>query len=149
MKIVVVNGPNLNLLGKRESDIYGAFTLDEVERNMREMAQREGVDIEFYQSNHEGEIVTLIQKMDEKGDVLIINPAAFTHTSVAIRDAIAAISVPVIEVHISNIYARESFRQTSYTASVAAGVISGFGQESYLLGLKAAVSLVRQHKSEE
>lgn len=142
MKIRVINGPNLNLLGQREPDVYGDLTLDEIETAMRALAQSEGIELDFCQSNHEGEIVTWIQQAEQDCDALIINPAALTHTSVAIRDSLSAVSVPAIEVHISNIHAREPFRQISYTAPVAVGVITGFGKESYLLGLRAAKALI-------
>ncbi len=143
MKVLVVHGPNLNLLGQREPEVYGSLTLADIEQELSDLAQRLEVSIEFYQSNHEGEIVTRLQEADQDCDVILINPAAFTHTSVAIRDALAAIQCPAIEVHLSNIHAREEFRQHSYTASVSVGVITGFGKESYLLGLRAAVALVQ------
>lgn len=147
MKILVINGPNLNLLGQREPDVYGEVTLEQIEAAMKELAQSENVDLESFQSNHEGEIVTKLQEADQDCDAIVINPAALTHTSVAIRDAVAAISIPTVEVHLSNIHARESFRRESYTAPVAAGVITGFGKESYLLGLRAAISLARSAES--
>jgi 3-dehydroquinate dehydratase-2 len=143
MKILVINGPNLNMLGQRETEVYGSFSLDELEQDLRDLAQEQNVELEFFQSNHEGEIVSRIQQADTDSQALLINPAAFTHTSVAIRDALAAVKVPAVEVHISNIHAREPFRQLSYTAPVAAGVITGFGKESYLLGLRAAITLGR------
>lgn len=143
MKILVINGPNLNLLGQREPDVYGSFSLDEIEAEMRELATSENISLDFFQSNHEGEIVTRIQEAEKDCQAMIINPAAFTHTSVAIRDALAAVSLPAVEIHLSNIHARESFRNESYTAPVAAGVITGFGKDSYLLGLRAAISLAR------
>ncbi len=142
MKILVINGPNLNMLGKREPEVYGNISLEDIEKLMNEVAHDRGVDLQFYQSNHEGEIVTRIQQAEQDCDALVINPAAFTHTSVAIRDALASVSVPAVEVHISNIHARESFRQTSYTAPVTAGVITGFGIQSYILGLQAAIGLL-------
>ncbi len=145
MKILVIHGPNLNLLGTREQTVYGKVTLEEIEGTLQKLAVAEKVELEFFQSNHEGEIVTKLQEGDKDCNAVIINPAAFTHTSVAIRDAIAAISIPVIEVHLSNIAAREEFRHNSHVSPVAAGVISGFGPESYLLGLRGAIGLVRRN----
>lgn len=146
MQILVIHGPNLNLLGKRERAVYGGVTLPEINRAMAKLAKGEKVRLEFFQSNHEGEIVTKIQRSDGKYDAIVINPAAFTHTSVAIRDAIAAVEVPVVEVHLSNIHARESFRKESFVSPVAQGVIFGFGSESYLLGLKGAIALAKRKK---
>lgn len=144
MKILVIHGPNLNLLGRRETSVYGKTGLAEINRDIEKSARAEKVQVEFFQSNHEGEIVTRIQEADGAYNAIVINPAAFTHTSVAIRDAIAAIRLPVVEVHLSNIHARESFRKESFVSPVAAGVIFGFGKESYLLALKGAVSLARK-----
>lgn len=146
MKILVIHGPNLNLLGRRETSVYGKTGLAEINRDLEKAARAEKVRIEFFQSNHEGEIVTKIQEADGAYDALVINPAAFTHTSVAIRDAIAAIRIPAVEVHLSNIHARESFRKESFVSPVAAGVIFGFGKESYLLALKGAISLAKGRK---
>jgi 3-dehydroquinate dehydratase-2 len=142
MKILIIHGPNLNLLGKRESDIYGNKTLDEINSLLRKLAKELKVELDIKQSNHEGEIVDIIQG-SKNCAALVINPAAYTHTSVAIRDAIAAIEVPAVEVHLSNIHKREEFRHTSLIAPVAYGQISGFGYESYLLGLRAAVSIAK------
>ena len=142
-RILVIHGPNLNLLGKREKSIYGKTSLSEINDEIKKVAKAEKVAVDFYQSNHEGEIVTKIQEADETFDAILINPAAFTHTSVAIRDAIASVSIPVVEVHLSNIHARESFRKESFVSPVAAGVIFGFGKESYFLGLRGIVSLLR------
>lgn len=131
MRITVLNGPNLNLLGAREESHYGNFTLADLETKMRaHLASR--ADVSFYQSNHEGDIVTEIQKLSSR-DRLILNAGAFTHTSIAIRDALAAVKVPFIEVHISNVYAREKFRHVSYLSAIAKGVVAGLGAESYLL----------------
>lgn len=141
-KILVIHGPNLNLLGEREVDIYGKLSLEEINRKIRETAQAEGVDVRIEQSNHEGEIVELIQQARGNFGALVINPAAYTHTSVAIADAIAAVGIPTVEVHLSNIYAREEFRHTSLIAPKAKGQICGFGLESYILGLKAAIGLL-------
>lgn len=141
-KILVIHGPNLNLLGEREVDIYGRLTIDEIDSKLRDAAKQKGLEIEIIQSNHEGEIVELIGKAKNNFDALLINPAAYTHTSVAIRDAIEAVAIPAVEVHLSNIYAREEFRHTSLIAPVAKGQISGFGLNSYLLGLQAAIGLI-------
>jgi len=134
LKILVIHGPNLNLLGKREKDLYGDFTLEEIDRELEKFSMSLDVKIEFFQSNHEGWIVDKIQETEANG--LLINPAAFTHTSVAIRDTLLAVKKPFIEVHLSNIFAREDFRRHSYFADLAIGVISGFGKEGYLYGLK-------------
>lgn len=146
MKILVVHGPNLNLLGRRETSVYGKTTLKNINRELSLAAKKAKVAVEFFQSNHEGEIVTQIQAADEAYAAIVINPAAFTHTSVAIRDAVAAIRVPVVEVHLSNIHARESFRKESFISPVASGVVFGFGKESYLLGLQGAISLAKNRK---
>ena len=142
-KILVIHGPNLDLLGARQPEIYGTFTIDEINSRLKESAQSENIEIEFLQSNHEGEIVDAIGEAKDKFDALLINPAAYTHTSVAIRDAIAAVKLPCVEVHLSNIYAREEFRHTSLIAPVAAGQVCGFGIDSYLLGLQAAIGLIK------
>jgi 3-dehydroquinate dehydratase II len=143
-KILVIHGPNLNLLGKREESIYGTLSLDNVNSLLRERANALGLAIECVQSNHEGDIVQKIQDAKSMGfGAILINPAAYTHTSVAIRDAVSAIDVPVIEVHISNIYAREEFRHKSLIAPAAAGQISGFGVNSYVLGLEAAAEIIK------
>jgi 3-dehydroquinate dehydratase-2 len=136
MKILVIHGPNLNLLGKRETGIYGPDSLDELNGRIRLLSSELGMDAEVLQSNSEGAIVDAIQARTY--DLLIINPAAYTHTSVAIRDAIAAVAKPAIEVHISNIYKREEFRKHSYVSGVATGQISGLGAEGYLLAVRAA-----------
>ncbi len=143
-KILVIHGPNLNLLGNREVNIYGKESLDDINNKLKKSAQRLKVQLEFVQSNHEGEIVDLVGKAKKDFKAIIINPAAYTHTSIAIRDAIAACGVPTVEVHISNIYGREDFRKTSLTAPACAGQVSGFGINSYLLGLEAAVGLIRK-----
>ena len=146
MRILVINGPNLNILGKRERDIYGDVKLENINKKLKAMAAREGAEVEFYQSNYEGKIVECIQKAMEKFDVLIINPAAFTHTSIAIRDAILAVDIPTIEVHLTNIYKREEFRQKSYVAPVAVGQIAGFGENSYYLAMRAALEMGKKKK---
>ncbi len=138
-KILIIHGPNLNLLGARETEIYGTETLDLINSKLKKVAEEENVDMEIYQSNHEGAIVEKIQNAQEVTDCIIINPAAFTHYSVAIRDAIASVNVPTIEVHLSNIYGREDFRQKSVISPVAKGVISGFGADSYILALRHAI----------
>jgi len=143
MKILIVNGPNLNLLGTREPEIYGALTLDDISKTLKEYATSLGIDIEFYQSNIEGEIVNKIQWAKDTCNGIVINPAAYTHTSIAIRDAIAAVNLPTIEVHISNIHNREDFRKNSFIAPVCIGQVSGFGLDSYKLGLEALVAKLK------
>jgi len=140
MKILVIHGPNLNLLGTREPDVYGSTTLDDINQQISELSKELGLEVETFQSNSEGAIVDAIQK--KTYDLLIINPAAYTHTSVAIRDAISAVGRPVIEVHISNIHKREDFRRTSYIAGVATGQISGLGVEGYLLAVRASQKIL-------
>lgn len=144
MKILILHGPNLSLLGKRETAVYGKTTLQEINRSLEEKARSLGVDLSVVQSNHEGGIVDTIGGAPGKFHGILINPAAYTHTSVAIRDAIAAVDIPVVEVHLSNIYQREDFRQRSLTAPVCMGQVSGFGLESYLLGLEALVNGIRK-----
>jgi 3-dehydroquinate dehydratase-2 len=141
MKVLFLNGPNLNLLGQREPKVYGSHTLAEIESMLRERALRHGVEIDFRQSNAEGDLVDWIQKAKGRFDSIVLNAAAYTHTSVALRDAIAATGVPVVEVHLLNIYAREEFRHRSLIAPVCVGQISGFGAFSYVLGFEAAVNL--------
>ena len=144
-KILIIHGPNLNLLGEREPDIYGKTTLKEINTLLEKIAQKEGVSLEFLQSNHEGEIVDAIGKAKaNQFQAILINPAAYTHTSVAIRDAVAAVNIPTIEVHLSNIYAREEFRHKSLIAPACHGQITGFGVNSYVLGLQAAIQLIKQ-----
>lgn len=144
IKILVIHGPNLNLLGKREPDIYGKVTIEDINKKLKEAAKKKKVTLEIFQSNHEGEIVDKIGAAKNKYKALLINPAAYTHTSVAIRDAILAIGVPAVEVHLSNIYSREDFRHNSLIASVVKGQISGFGVDSYLYGLDAAIGFAKQ-----
>jgi 3-dehydroquinate dehydratase-2 len=139
MKVLFLNGPNLNLLGQREPEVYGRTTLGDIEANVRERAVQLGVEIEFRQSNLEGELIDWIQQAKGKFDVIVINAAAYTHTSIALRDAIVAVNVPTIEIHLSNIHAREKFRQKSLIAPVCCGQITGFGPKSYILAVEASV----------
>ena len=141
-KILVLNGPNLNLLGKRQPEIYGRLTLEEINRQIRALGKELGIGVEIRQSNSESELITWIQEAPNQFGAIVINPAAYTHSSVALRDAIIAAGLPTIEVHISNIYNREEFRKHSYIAGAAVGQIAGFGVQSYLLGLRAAAELV-------
>ena len=141
MKILFLNGPNLNLLGKREPDVYGHATLADIETQVRERAKDLGVKVDFRQSNVEGELVNWIQEAKGTFEVIVLNAAAYTHTSIALRDAIAAVGVPTIEIHLSNIHAREKFRQKSLIAPVCCGQITGFGQESYILALEASINV--------
>lgn len=141
MKVLFLNGPNLNLLGTRQPEIYGRTTLADIEARVRTRAAALGAEIDFRQSNHEGELVDWIQSARGTADVIVLNAAAYTHTSVALRDALTAVDVPAIEIHLSNIHAREPFRHHSHLAAVCRGVIAGFGAESYLLALQAAVNL--------
>ena len=139
MKILFLNGPNLNLLGQREPEVYGRTTLADIEARVRERAKQLKAEIDFRQSNLEGELVDWIQQAKGKYDVIVINAAAYTHTSIALRDAIAAVGVPTIEIHLSNVHAREEFRHKSLIAPVCCGLIMGFGQKSYVLAVEAAV----------
>ncbi len=141
MKILFLNGPNLNLLGQREPGIYGRMSLADIEKKVRERAAQLKVEVEFRQSNSEGELVGWIQQAKGAWDCIVLNAAAYTHTSIALRDAIAAVGVPTIEVHLSNIHAREDFRHKSLVAAVCRGQISGFGPYSYLLALEASVNI--------
>ena len=143
MRILVIHGPNLNLLGRREPEVYGSQTLDEINEKLRRRAEELGVELRIIQSNYEGEIVTAIGEAMDWADGIIINPAAYTHTSVAIRDAIAAVGLPTIEVHISNVFRREPFRHHSYISPVATGVISGLGSYGYVLALEAIMKLLK------
>lgn len=141
MKILFLNGPNLNLLGTREPEVYGRTTLKDIEAKVRDRASKLGVEIEFRQSNIEGELVAWIQQSKGIYNVIVLNAAAYTHTSIALRDAISAVGVPTVEIHLSNVHAREEFRHKSLIAPVCKGVIAGFGAESYVLGLEAAVTV--------
>jgi 3-dehydroquinate dehydratase II len=144
-KVLLIHGPNLNLLGQREKDIYGPTTLADINAQLQTLAKSRGVELEVLQSNHEGEIVDAIGKAKTSGvGAIVINPAAYTHTSVAIRDAILAVALPTVEVHLSNIYKREEFRHKSLVAPVSHGQITGFGVDSYVLGLEAAIKLIEK-----
>lgn len=134
-KILVIHGPNLNLLGLREPDVYGSVTQKDIDKTLKAIAEEENLSLKVFQSNSEGELVDAIQGAAGRFDGILINPAAYTHTSVALRDAAAAVGLPVVEVHLSNIYKREEFRHHSYMAPVAVGQVSGFGAYSYVLGL--------------
>ncbi|AGZ82308.1 3-dehydroquinate dehydratase [Campylobacter fetus subsp. testudinum] len=147
MKIMVIQGPNINMLGKRETNIYGAMSMESIHEQMKTVADQAGVEIEFFQSNFEGEIVDKIQECLGEFDGIIINPAAYTHSSIAIRDAISAVKLPVVEVHISNIYQREEFRQKSLIAPVCAGQIIGFGPVGYHLAMMGMLQIFEQIKA--
>lgn len=145
MRILIINGPNINLLGTREPEIYGALTMEKINEQLSAYAQTLGVELETFQSNIEGEIVDRIQSAKDNCSGIVINPAAYTHTSVAIRDAISAVALPAVEVHISNIHAREEFRRNSFIAPVCIGQICGFGADSYKLGLKGLVDFLNNN----
>jgi len=147
MKIKVIHGPNLNMLGIREVNLYGPMKLEDINKNMETFAKQNGFEIEFYQSNHEGDIVDAIQEsLNEDIDGIIINPAALTHYSIAIRDALKAVNLPVIEVHMTNVAAREEFRHKSMISDVVAGTVTGFGPFSYHLGLIAMIQILNEIK---
>ena len=147
MKIAVIQGPNLNMLGIREQHIYGPMSLDQIHEQLKGAASQNGVEVEFFQSNLEGEIVDRIQECLGTVDGIMINPAAYSHTSIAIKDALSAVAMPVVEVHISNIYKREEFRQKSITAGASTGVISGFGPFGYHMGLIALMQIISEVKA--
>jgi len=144
VKFYILHGPNLNLLGTREPEVYGSTTLDDIDAMVREYAGGEGIDVECRQSNHEGELVEAIHEAGGKADGIVINPGALTHYSFALLDAIRAVPVPCVEVHISNIHARESFRSNSVTGAAALGIVSGFGPRSYVLGIRALQDHIRE-----
>ena len=141
-RIMLIHGPNLNLLGKREPEIYGYDTLADVEARARKRAKARGFEIVFRQSNYEGELVTWIQEAREKAAALVLNPAGYTHTSVAIHDALKLLSIPVIELHLSNLHKREAFRSHSYVSSAATGIVAGFGPAGYAIAMEAAADLL-------
>lgn len=144
MKVVVIQGPNLNMLGHRDPRLYGPMKLEQIHQNLETLAKQNKFDIEFFQSNFEGEIVDKIQECIGVADGILINPAAYSHTSIAIADAIALAGIPVVEVHLSNIFAREEFRKKTHSGAVSAGVISGFGPFGYHLGLLALMQIITE-----
>ncbi len=144
IKILVIHGPNLDLLGRREPGVYGRTTLTQINSQLQELASKMDVELRIMQSNYEGEMVSFIGDNADWADGIVINPAAYTHTSVAIRDAIAAVELPAVEVHLSNVFSREEFRHFSYIAPVATGVICGFGAESYILAIKAIIGEIKK-----
>ena len=146
MKLLFLNGPNLNLLGQRQPEIYGRTSLEDIEGKVRERAKQLSAEIDFRQSNVEGELVGWIQGAKGEFDAIVLNAAAYTHTSIALRDAIAAVGIPTIEIHLSNIHAREEFRQKSLIAGVCIGQISGFGLHSYVLAVEAAINAIESSK---
>jgi 3-dehydroquinate dehydratase-2 len=145
MNITVIHGPNLNLLGTREPGVYGSLTLNEINAAIETLGNELGCRVRFFQSNSEGALIDAIQATGKDCDGIVINPAAYTHTSIAIRDALAAVGVPFVEVHLSNIHRRETFRHTSLTAPLAVGQICGFGSDSYLLGLRAVFNFAKNN----
>ena len=143
--ILVVQGPNLNLLGTREPEVYGKTTLEDIHQKLGQLAKSHSVNLDTYQSNHEGELIDRIQKAKQEGiDFIIINPGAFTHTSVALRDVLAGVAIPFIEVHLSNIHQREEFRKHSYLSDIATGVICGLGALGYELAMTAAIARIKK-----
>lgn len=144
MRVLVLNGPNLNLLGRREPEIYGSMTLSELEEEIRRAAEARGVEVQFFQSNQEGALIDRLHQARGWADVVLLNAGGLTHTSVSLRDAVVGAGIPVVEIHLSNIHAREAFRRRSLIAPVAVGQVGGFGPFSYLLGLEAAIHVVKQ-----
>ena len=144
MRVAVVHGPNLQLLGRREPEVYGTATLEDVDRALSELAGELGLEVESFQSNHEGAILDFVDEASGRVDAFLVNPGALTHTSVALRDALTGVGLPFVEVHLSNTAAREEFRRRSFLSEVAAGVVYGFGPDSYLLGLRGISALVRR-----
>ncbi len=147
MRIAAVHGPNLNLLGRREPEVYGRATLADVDAALAALAAELGAQVESRQSNHEGELVSFVQEAAERVDGFVVNAGAYTHTSIALRDALVGVARPYVEVHISNVYAREPFRHHSYLADRAVGVVCGFGVDSYLLGLRGLIEHLRGKRS--
>ena len=143
-RIMIIHGPNLNLLGKREPEVYGQLALAEIDKRLRSVGSKSGAELRSFQSNHEGALIDAIQEASDWADGLVVNPGAYTHTSYAIRDAIAGVGLPAVEVHLSNIHAREEFRRKSVVAPVCAGQISGFGWRSYVLGIEALLGLLEE-----
>ncbi len=146
MEILILHGPNLNMLGLREPEVYGSLTLDQINQMLQQDAESLGVKLKILQSNHEGELIDAIHTAWQQQQGIVINPGGLTHTSVSLRDAIAAVNIPTVEVHLSNVYKREEFRHHSYIAPVAIGQISGFGAESYRLGLRAITTYLKSHQ---
>ena len=142
MKILILHGPNLNLLGTREPEVYGSMTLDDINNQLIELGKELGVEVKSTQSNHEGALVDALHDARTWANGVVFNPGAYTHTSIALRDAISAIDIPVVEVHLSNVYAREEFRHVSMISAVCKGKITGFGWQSYMLGLRALVEML-------
>ena len=149
MKIAVIQGPNLNMLGVRQPEIYGDMTMDQIHEQLKQSASQNKIELEFFQSNLEGELVDKIQECLGTVDAILINPAAYSHTSIAIADALKSVALPVVEIHISNIYHREEFRQKSITASASTGVITGFGVFGYHMGLMALTQIISEIKQLE
>ena len=143
-RVLVLHGPNLNMLGTREPSVYGSATLEDIHAELTLLAKARGAELEFFQSNHEGALVDRIQEAPSWADAILINPGGLTHTSVVLRDALAASGLPVVEVHLSNVFAREAFRHRSYVSPIARGVIAGFGPASYRLGLQALLDLLER-----
>ena len=143
MRVLYLNGPNLNMLGVREPAVYGKTTLEDIELQIKERASQSGIEVEFRQSNHEGELVDWVHQARGTSDANVLNAGAFTHTSIALRDAISSAGVPTVEVHLSNVYSREEFRHKSHIAPVCVGVVSGFGMGSYLLALEAVAQYTK------
>jgi 3-dehydroquinate dehydratase-2 len=143
-RILVIHGPNLNLLGSREPEVYGTTTLEEINADLTSAAKEWGAEVEFFQSNHEGALVDRIQEAQSWADGILINPGGLSHTSISLRDVLAATDLPIVEVHLSNIFARDEFRQHSFISAIAAGVITGFGPTSYGLGLNALLELMER-----